>query len=64
MKLQTQNIHACSLAREGAAAYSGERSGGSSHWEEWRGGSVLSGTRKATVVSRAENENSETIAKR
>ena len=53
MKQQTQNIHACSLAREGAAAYSGEKSGGGSHWGEWRGGSVLSDTRKATAVSRA-----------
>ena len=39
----------------GAAAYSGERSGGGSHWGEWRGGNVLSGTRKVTAVSRAGN---------
>ena len=64
MKEQTQNIHASSLARKGVAAYSGESSGSGSHWEERRGGSVLSGTRKATAVSRAGNENSETVAKR
>ena len=39
--------------------------GTGSHWEEWRGGSVLSGMRgKATAVSRAGRENPETVAKR
>ena len=47
----------------GGGILSGERSGGGSHWREWRGGSVLSGTRgKVTAVSQAGSENSETVA--
>ena len=50
--------------KRGGGVLSGERSGGGSHWEEWRGDSVLSGMRgKATAVSRAGRENSETVAK-
>ena len=53
---QTQNTHACSLAKEGAAAAVTGESGGSS---------VRSGTRgKVTAVSRAGRENSEIVAKR
>ena len=52
---QTQNTHACSLAKEAAAAVTGESGGGS----------MLSGTKgKATAVSQAGRENSETVAKR
>ena len=50
---------------KGGGVLSGERSGGSIHWGEWRGDSVLSGTRgKATAISRAGGENSETVATR
>ena len=52
------------LSGEGSGGVlSGERSG-SSHWVEWRGGGVLSGTRgKATTHYRAGRVNSETVAK-
>ena len=62
---QTQNTHACSLAKEGAVAYSLARGVAAAVTGESGGGSVLSGTRgKATAVSRAGRENSETVAKR
>ena len=51
--------------KKSGAVLSGERSGGGSHWGEWRGDSVLPGTRgKAIAVSRAGRGNSETVAKR
>ena len=62
---QTQNTH--SGEKRSGGVLSGERSGGGSDWGrgEWRGGSVLSGTKeKMTAVSRARRENSETVAKR
>ena len=64
---QTQNtrVRVLSGGRRGGGVLSGEMTGGGSHWGEWRGGSMLSGTRgKATAVSRARSENSETVAKR
>ena len=62
---QTQNIHACSLAKEGAAAYSLARGVAAEVTGESGRGSVLSGTRgKATAVSRVGRENLETVAKR
>ena len=62
---QTQNTHACSLAKEGVAAYSLARGVAAAVTGESGGGSVLSGMRgKATAVSRAGRENSEIIAKR
>ena len=62
---QSQNTHACSQAKEGAAAYSLARGVAAAVTRESRGGSVLSGTRgKATAVSRAGRGNSETVAKR
>ena len=49
-----------SSERRGGGVLSDERSGGGSHWGERRGG-----TRgKATAVSQAGSENSETVAKR
>ena len=57
--------HTCALWREKGQQRISDRSGGGSHWGEWSGGSMLSGTRgKATAVSRAGRENSETIPKR
>ena len=51
---QTQNTNACSLAKEGAAAYSLVRRVAAAVTGESGGGSVLSGTRgKLTAVSRA-----------
>ena len=50
----------------GGGVLSGEKKGGGSHTGEWRGGGVLSGARargKATAVTRAGRENSETVAK-
>ena len=62
---QTLNIHACSLAGEGAAAYSLAKGVAAAVTGESGGGRVLSGMRgKATAVSRAGRENSETVAKR
>ena len=59
--LSFNSVRALSGGRRGGGVFSGETSGGSSHWGDWRGGSVLSATRgKATAVSRAGSENSET----
>ena len=62
---QTLNTHACSLAGEGAAAYSLARGVVAAVTGKSGGGSVLSGMRgKATADSRVGRENSETVAKR
>ena len=54
---QTQNTHACSLSREGAAAYSLAKEVAVAVTGEWRGSGVLSGTRcKVTAVSRPREE--------
>ena len=59
----TEHTRVLCGGRRGGGVLYGETSGGGSHWGEWRGGSVLSGTRgKATAVSRAGCENSETVA--
>ena len=50
-------VRVLSGGRRGGGVFSGETGSGGSHWGEWRGGSVLSGTRgKATAVSRAGSE--------
>ena len=60
----TEHTRVLSDEGRGGSVLSGKRSGGSSHWGEWRGSGVLSGTRgKATAVSRARRENSKTVAK-
>ena len=62
---QTLNTHACSLEGGGAAAYSLAREVAAAVTGESGGGRVLSGMRgKVTAVSRAGRENSETVAKR
>ena len=64
----TEHTRVLTGGKRGGGVLSCERSGGGSHWEEWRGGSVLSGMRgkawKATAVSRAGREKPETVAKR
>ena len=62
---QNTRVRVLSGERRGGCVLSGETSGGGNHWGEWRGGSVFSGMRgKATAVSRAGSENSETVARR
>ena len=46
----TEHTHMLSGGRRGGGVFSGERSGGGSHWREWRGSSMLSGSREKVTA--------------